>query len=73
MSVSVLFCLSPGDKLFSNTGGGVQTFLYTGGRGGQTFCVGGDGGFGDVVEEIDVSEANISVSKASTLSAGARI
>ena len=50
-----------------------------GGR-GQTFFVGGGGGFGDVNEEIDVSEANflvseanISVSEASKLSAGARI
>ena len=28
----------------------------------QTIFVGGSGGFGDVDEEIDVSEANISVS-----------
>ena len=48
--------------------------------GGQTFFVGGSGGFDDVDEEIDVSEANfllsevnIFVSKASKLSAGARI
>ena len=50
------------------------------GRGGQTFFVGGSGGFDDFDEEIDVSEvnflvseANIFVSEASKLSAGARI
>ena len=32
--------------------------------GGQTFFVGGSGGFDDVDEEIDVSEANFLVSKA---------
>ena len=37
-----------------------------------TFYVGGDGGYNDV-KEMDVSEANISVSEASKLSAGARI
>ena len=42
-------------------------------RGGTNIFVGGSGGFGDVDEEIVVSEANISVSKASKLSAGARI
>ena len=41
--------------------------------GGQTFYVGGSGGFDDVDEEIDVSEANFLVSEASKLSAGARI
>ena len=46
----------------------------------QTFFVGGDGGYDDVDEEIDVSEvsflvsvANIFVSEASKLSTGARI
>ena len=42
--------------------------------GGQTFSVGSDGGNDDVDgEEEDVSEANILVSEASKLSAGARI
>ena len=40
---------------------------------GQTFFLGGSGGFDDVDEEIDVSKANILVSEASKLSAGARI
>ena len=47
---------------------------------GQTFYVGCDGGFDDVDEEMDVSKANflvsaanIFVSEASKLSAGARI
>ena len=39
---------------------------------GQTFYVGGGGGHDDD-EEMDVSEANILMSKASKLSAGARI
>ena len=49
-------------------------------RGGQTFFVGGGGRYDDVDKEIDVSEAsfpvseaNIFVSEASKLSAGARI
>ena len=58
------------DKHFSHTGGG-QTFLHRGG--GQTFFVGGGGAYGDVDEEKVVSEANIFVSEASKLSAGARI
>ena len=43
--------------------------------GGQTFSVGSDGGNDDVdgEEEEDVSEANILVSEASKLSAGAGI
>ena len=69
-----------GDKHFSHTGGrGGQTF-FTQRGGGQTFFVGGGGGYDDVDEEIDmneasflVSEGNIFVSKASKLSAGARI
>ena len=36
-----------------------------------TFYVGGDGGYDDVDKEMDVSEANILVSEASKLSAGA--
>ena len=47
---------------------------------GQTFYVVGGGGYDDVDEEMDVSEANflvseanITVSEASKLSAGARI
>ena len=49
---------------------GGQTFLTH--RGGQTFF-GGGGSYDDVDEEINVSEANILVSEASKLSAGARI
>ena len=57
-------------------GGGDKHFSHTGG-GGQTFYVRGVGGYDDVDEEMDVSEAkffvseaNISVSEASKLSAG---
>ena len=65
--------MSPGDKHFLHTGeggtnishtqegGGDKHFSHTGG--GQTFFVGGGGGYDDVDEEIDVSEANIYVSK----------
>ena len=42
-------------------------------RGGQTFYVGGSCGYDDVYGKMDVSEANIFVSEASKLSAGARI
>ena len=73
------FCLSPGDKQIVCPPGD-KHFSHTEGRGGQTFFVGGGGGFRDVDEEIDVSEANfpvseanILVSEASKLSAGARI
>ena len=52
-------------------GGGGQTFLHKGG--GQTFSVRRDGGNDDVDGEEDVSKANILVSKANKLSAGARI
>ena len=38
--------------------------------GGHTFFVGDGGGYDDVDEEMDVSEANILVSEASKLSAG---
>ena len=41
-------------------------------RGGQTFDVGGSGGYHDVYEEMDVSEVNIFVSEVSKFSAGAR-
>ena len=58
--------------------GGRKILHREGGR--QTFFVGGSGGYDDVDEEIDVSEAsflmseaNIFVSEASKLSAGARI
>ena len=57
---------------------GGQTFLHRGG--GQTFFVGDGGGYDDADEEMDmsaanflVSAANIFVSEASKLSAGARI
>ena len=39
----------------------------------HTFYVGGGGGYDDVDEEMDLSEANIPASEASRLSAGARI
>ena len=50
------------------------TNIFTRG-GGQTFSVGGDGGDDDVdgEKEEDVSKANTLASKASKLSAGARI
>ena len=53
-------------------GGDKHFYTY----GGGTFSVGSDGGNNDVdgeEEEEDVSEANILVSEASKLSAGARI
>ena len=62
--------------------GGGQTFLTHRSEEGQTFLhqerggiffIGGCVGYDDVYEEIDVSEANIVVSEASKLSAGARI
>ena len=70
-----------GTNIFHQGGQG-QTFLtHLGGTnifthmGGQTFSAGSDGGNDDVdgEEEEDVSEANILVSEASKLSAGARI
>ena len=55
----------PGGKHFLHTGGGGDKhFSHT--WAGQTFFVGGGGGYDDVNEEIDVSEASM-------LSAGARI
>ena len=60
-----------GDKHFCHTGGDKQFYTE---RGGQTFYVedvGGDDN--DDREKEDVSEANIHVSEASKLSAGARI
>ena len=60
-----------GDKHFCHTGGDKHFFTE---RGGQTFYVKDVGGDDDVDgEEEDVSEANIPVSEASKLSAGARI
>ena len=56
-------CLSPGDKHFYTKVGG-QTFSVEGG--GDNYDVDGE-------DEEDVSEANIHASKASKLSAGARI
>ena len=53
MSGSVTFCLSPGG----------QTFLSHSKRGGQTFFVGGRGGYDEVGEQIDLSEANFLVSE----------
>ena len=59
-------------------GGGDKHLSYTGG--GQTIFDGGHGGYDDIDEEMDVSEANFLVSEAnivvseeSMLSAGARI
>ena len=40
---------------------------------GQTFYVGGSGGYHDVDEEMDMRKANIFVSEASKVSVGARI
>ena len=57
-----------GDKHFSHTGGGTNIFTW----GQQKFYVEGIGGYDDVDEEMDVSEANIFVSEVSKLSAGAR-
>ena len=62
-----------GRTFFTHSRGGDKHFLHTQKGGGQTFFVGASGGFGDVDGEIGVSEANISVSEASKLSAGARI
>ena len=60
--------------------GGDKQFSHTGGRGGQTFLFEVGGAFDDVDEEMVlsvakfyVSEAYMFVSKASKLSAGARI
>ena len=69
-----------GTNIFA-TQGGTNNFTLKGGgkhfcteRGGQTFYVKDVGGDDDVDgEEEDVSEANILVSKASRLFAGARI
>ena len=66
--------LVPGGQTFlSHRRGGGQTFLPHRREGGQTFFVGGNGAYDDVDEEMVVSEANIFVSEASKLSAGARI
>ena len=67
--------LSPGNKHFLHKhfyikGGGPNIFAS---RGGQTFFVGGSGAYDHVDEEMVVSEANIFMSEASILSAGARI
>ena len=67
-------CLSPGDKHFLHTGGaGGTNKLFV--PWGQTFSVEDGGDNYDVYgeDERDVSEANIFASKASKLSAGARI
>ena len=66
-----IFVIKLTDINIFHTQGGTNIFTLR--RGGQTFFVGASGGFGDVDGEIDVSEANISVSEASKLSAGARI
>ena len=76
------FVCPPGDKHFLHTGEGGTNISHTQERGGQTFVllgrgqtfyVGGGGAYDDVVEDLVVSEANFLVSKASKLSAGARI
>ena len=56
------------NDIFHTQVGGDKHF-YLGGV--QTFFVGG--GFDDIDEEIDVSEANLFMSEASNLSAGARV
>jgi len=75
------FVCPPGDKHFLHTGGGGTNIFHTQEgdkhfcieRGGTNIFVGGGGSYDDVDEEIDVSEANVFVSKASKLSAGDRI
>ena len=68
-----------GDKPFSHTGWGTDIFTLRGDKhfcikgGDKIFFVGGGGAYDDVDEEMDVREADIFVSKASKLSAGARI
>ena len=64
------FVCSPGAKHFLHTGGGTNILTQ---RRGQTFYVGGSGGYDDVNEEMDVREANFFVSEVSKLSARARI
>ena len=76
-----IFKLRGGRQTFLTHRGGDKHFCPTGGdnhfhtdRWGQTFYVEDVGGDDDVDgEEEDVSEANILVSEASKLSAGARI
>ena len=81
-----IVCPRGGDKHFSHTGGDKHFHIEGGGtniftlRGGQTFYVWGGGAYDDVHEEMDVSEANflvsvanIFMSEASKLSAGAII
>ena len=71
---SVMFCLSPGGQTFlTHRRGGDKHFSHTGRRGDKHYFVGGSGAYDDVDEEMVVSEANIFVSEASKLSAGARI
>ena len=59
-----------GTNIFHTQEGGQTFFTH---RGGTNIFVGGGGSYDDEDEEIDVSEANIFVSEASKLSAGARI
>ena len=67
-----IFATQGGTNIFATQGGGTNIFTLRGG--GQTFYVKDVGGDDDVDgEEEDVSEANILVSEASKLSAGARI
>ena len=63
-------------KHFSHTGGGdkhTMGYKHLKQGEGQTFFVGCGGGYDDVDELMNVSEANIVLSEASKLSAGARI
>ena len=48
----------------SHRSGGGTYISHAEGRGGQTFYVGGSGGYDDVDKEMDVSEVNILVSEA---------
>ena len=62
-----------GTNIFNTQEGrreGGQTILH---QGGHTFYVGGNGGYDDVDEKMDLSEANILVSKVNKVSAGAGI
>ena len=70
MGLSPFVCPRWTNISYTQERGGTNIFTL---RGGPTFYVGGGGAYDDVDEDIDVSEGNILVCKASKLSAGARI
>ena len=79
-SVSLSRFVCPWGQTFLLHRRGGQTFVVHRREGGQTFYVGGSGGYDDVDGEMDISkpnflvrEVNIFVRKASKLSPGARI